>query len=82
MNKIIAGKIAEKELQSYMIKEPEVISRLLTESDHTTAENNREAFKQESRRLDQEGGPKSDSNYNKYESPGKLYREQDGEARR
>ncbi len=51
-------------------------------TEHTPAENDREAFKQESIRLDAEGGPKSDSNYNKYESPGKLYREQDGEARR
>ncbi len=34
MNKIIAGQIAEKELQSYMSKGPEVIRRLLTESDH------------------------------------------------
>ncbi len=31
---IIAGQIAEKELQSYMSKGPEVISRLFSESDH------------------------------------------------
>ena len=49
-------------------------------TDWTPAKNEREAFKQESRRLDaDEGGPKSPDNYNKIESPGKKYRIQDGE---
>ena len=48
-------------------------------TDWTPADNNREAFKQESRRLDAEGGPSSSSNYNRIEQPGKKYRQQGGE---
>ena len=48
-------------------------------TDHTTARNSREGFKQESRRLDSHGGPKSPNNYNKIESPGKNMRQADGE---
>ena len=48
-------------------------------TDWTPARNNREAFKQESRRLDAEGGPGSPQNYNRIEQPGKKYRFQDGE---
>ncbi len=47
-------------------------------TDWTPAENDREAFKQESRRLDSHGGPKDPGNYNKIESPGKKMRQQDG----
>jgi len=36
-----------------------------------------EAVKQESQRLESNGGPKSESNYNKIESPGKKMREED-----
>ncbi len=43
-----------------------------------TASSDRESFKQESRSLDANGGPKSDNNYNRIESPGKRYREEDG----
>ena len=43
------------------------------------AENTREAFKQESRRIDAQGGVDSPSNYNKVESPGKRFRVEDGE---
>ncbi|WP_206744146.1 hypothetical protein, partial [Vibrio splendidus] len=50
-----------------------------TATDWTSAENHREAFKQESRRLDAEGGPSSPTNYNRMEQPGKKYRQQDGE---
>jgi hypothetical protein len=48
-------------------------------TDWTSAENDREAFKDESRRLDEEDGPSSSSNYNRIEQPGKKYRQQDGE---
>jgi RHS repeat-associated protein len=48
-------------------------------TDHTSAPNNREAFKDESRRLDSNGGAKSPDNHNKIESPGKKYRKEDGE---
>ena len=48
-------------------------------TDWTPASNRREAFKQESQRLDAAGGPKSPSNYNKIESPGKKMRIQDGD---
>lgn len=51
-------------------------------TDHTGATNDREAFKQESRRLDSHGGPSSPSNYNKIESPGKKMRQQDDELPR
>ena len=43
-----------------------------TSTDHTPAENDREAFKQESIRLDAEGSPKSDSNYNRIAQPVKV----------
>ena len=45
----------------------------------TPADTHREAFKQESRRLDADGGPKSSTNYNRIEQPGKKYRIEDGE---
>jgi RHS repeat-associated protein len=45
----------------------------------TPAANEREAFKQESRNLDANGGPGNPNNYNAIESPGKKYRQQDGE---
>lgn len=41
------------------------------------ASNSREAFKQESQRLDSNGGPQSGGNYNKIESPGKNMRLED-----
>ena len=47
-------------------------------TEHTPAANDREAFKQESRRLDNGGGPKSTKNYNKIDSPWAKYRKQDG----
>ncbi|MES9904411.1 MAG: hypothetical protein ABW168_17260, partial [Sedimenticola sp.] len=47
-------------------------------TDFTSARSTREAFKQESRRIDANGGVKSPSNYNKVESPGRRYRQQDG----
>jgi hypothetical protein len=40
--------------------------------------NSRDAFKDESLRIDGNGGAKSEQNYNKIESPGKKYRSQDG----
>jgi hypothetical protein len=45
----------------------------------TPAASDKEAFKQESKRLDSHGGAKSDANHNKIESPGKKLREQDGD---
>ena len=46
----------------------------------TSAKNNREAFKQESRRMHTDkGGHKSKNNYNKRASPGDKYRKQDGD---
>jgi len=48
-------------------------------TDWTSAKNTRDAFKQESERLDANGGPKSPSNYNEIESPGRKYRSEDGE---
>ena len=50
---------------------------------HTATEfkpsaNDREAFKDESRRIDANGGPKSDTNHNKIDSPGANYRKRDG----
>jgi RHS repeat-associated protein len=49
-----------------------------TATEFTHAKNDREAFKQESQRLDGHGGSKSENNYNKIDSPGKKMREQDG----
>jgi RHS repeat-associated protein len=48
-------------------------------TDWTPAENDREAFKQESRRLEADGGHTSDSNYNLLDSPGSQYRIEDGD---
>lgn len=42
------------------------------------AKNDREAFKDESKRIENDGGHKSTSNYNKKASPGDKYRKQDG----
>ena len=48
-------------------------------TDWTPARDTRDAFKQESRRLDGQGGVNSPSNYNKVESPGRRYRQEDGD---
>ncbi len=44
-------------------------------TDWTSAKDTRDAFKQESQRLDSHGGPKNSDNYNKIESPGKKMRD-------
>lgn len=49
-----------------------------TATEWRAASSDREAFKQESGRIDANGGPKSGSNYNKMESPGKKMCRQDG----
>ena len=51
----------------------------LVEQEWTPAKNDREAFKDESRRLEKDGGHKSSNNYNKRDSPGTKYRKQDGD---
>ncbi len=48
-------------------------------TDWTPAKNDREAFKQESRRIDADGGASSPTNYNRIESPGKKMRLEDGD---
>jgi len=45
------------------------------------AASDRESFKQESRGLDRNGGPRSNRNYNNIESPGKRMRHEDGEIK-
>lgn len=47
-------------------------------TDWTKSANGREAFKDESRRIDSNGGSGSSTNHNQIESPGKNYRQQDG----
>ncbi len=49
----------------------------LVKTERKTAASDREAFKDEARSLAADGGPKSDSNYNQIESPGKKYIEED-----
>jgi RHS repeat-associated protein len=49
-----------------------------TATDWTSSANDREAFKDESSRIDANGGAKSSNNYNQRESPGKNYKKQDG----
>ena len=51
----------------------------LVKTETQSATSTRESLKQESRNLDDMGGPKSDSNYNKIESLGKKHRIEDGE---
>jgi hypothetical protein len=46
-------------------------------TDWTKSPNDREAFKDESHRIDSNGGTDSTSNYNQIESPGKKYTQQD-----
>jgi RHS repeat-associated protein len=48
-----------------------------TSTDWTPAQSSRDAFKQEAKRLDSNGSSKSDSNYNKIESPGKKMLQED-----
>jgi hypothetical protein len=45
----------------------------------TASSSEREAFKDEARRLAEDGGPNPSKNYNKINSPGKKYLKQDGE---
>ena len=48
------------------------------DTEHTPADNDRQAFKDEDKRMNtDEGGNKSDANYNKRASPGKKYNAQD-----
>ena len=49
----------------------------LKHTDWTPAKNKREAFKQESRRLEKGGGHRSKNNYNNRDSPGTKYRKED-----
>lgn len=42
------------------------------------AANNREAFKDEARRIRKDGGVENPNNYNKINSPGEKYLKQDG----
>ena len=44
----------------------------------TPARDARDAFKQESRAIQERGGPKSETNYNRIDSPGTKMRKQDG----
>jgi hypothetical protein len=48
-------------------------------TDWTPAQNDRDAFIQESLRIDQAGGVSSPSNYNRIESPGRRFRIEDGD---
>ncbi len=50
-----------------------------TATDWTPADNNRDAFKQESLRIDQNGSVSSPGNYNQIESPGRRFRIEDRE---
>ncbi len=50
-----------------------------TATDWTPAESRREAMKDEARRIEGDGGIESPDNYNKINSPGKRYLEEDGE---
>jgi len=51
---------------------------LPVEKRHTPAVSEREAFKEESRRIETDGGP-GQGNYNRIDSPGTKYRREDGE---
>jgi len=50
-----------------------------TGTDWTPSPSAREAFKAEDRRIEAHGGPKDSSNYNRIQSPGRRYRQQDGD---
>jgi len=50
----------------------------LKHTDHTEAENDLQGFKQESKRLKDDGGHQNPDNYNERDSPGTKYRKQDG----
>lgn len=48
-----------------------------TATEWRSAQNTRDAFKQESQRIDANGGVKDDRNYNKIESPGEKNRSEE-----
>jgi len=48
-------------------------------SDHTPSANHREAFKDEARRIAEDGGVQNPNNYNKINSPGRRYLDEDGQ---
>jgi RHS repeat-associated protein len=78
--KTYSGKGSRKRSQTSGRREAEKNKDPHVSTDWTPAESERDAFKEESRRLDKKGGASSDTNYNRLESPGKKYRIQDGEA--
>lgn len=51
----------------------------VVDQDYTPAANDREAFKDEARRIANDGGVDNPNNYNQINSPGKKYLEQDGD---
>lgn len=51
----------------------------LVSTETRAAPHDRESFKQESRSLEQNGGARSENNYNQIDSPGTRYRREDGE---
>ena len=51
----------------------------LEDTDWTESDSTRDAFKDEDKRIQEDGGIDNDNNYNKINSPGKKYRQQDGE---
>lgn len=72
------GKGDERRMEQSAAKQARDNKDPVVKSEHTPASNPREAFKEESRRIEADGGP-GQGNYNKINSPGKKYRQQDGE---
>lgn len=60
-------------------KEHTTLTRTPEKTDWTPAPDNRTAFKDEARRIEKNGGVSNSGNLNRINSPGKKFREQDGD---
>ena len=73
------GKGTEKRASESATEKAKKYDDPVENTDWTPSKNDREAFKEESRRLENDGGHRNEDNYNKRASPGTNYRKQDGE---
>ena len=73
------GKGGKKRADKSADEKAEQYNDPLESQDWTPAKNDREAFKDEARRLIKDGNNKSPDNYNKRKSPGEKYLKEDGD---
>jgi len=73
------GKGDETRAQKSATEKAKANNDPVKKTDWKPSANSRQAYKDESRRLQQDGGHRNPNNYNKRDSPGTKYRKQDGE---